>query len=113
MKKVTFIFSLAGVLLYCASQAAYSSDPEKVGASTCMGCHSDQVEAFKKNNLFPTAKDNIEEQQLAFGAASLSSFASFTPATSAKVILCFLSFGSIILAFDCPKENACIPAPLA
>ncbi|OGR54247.1 MAG: hypothetical protein A3I11_07200 [Elusimicrobia bacterium RIFCSPLOWO2_02_FULL_39_32] len=49
MKKVTFIFSLAGVLLYCASQAAYSSDPEKVGASTCMGCHSDQVEAFKKN----------------------------------------------------------------
>jgi len=33
------------------------------------------LEAFHKNNLFPTAKDNREEQQLAFGAASFSSFA--------------------------------------
>ena len=42
-----------------------------------------------------------------------SSLASLTPATSLNVTLLFLSFGSVILALDCPKVKACIPCPLA
>ncbi len=41
-----------------------------------------------------------------------SSFASFAPATSLKVILLPLSSGSIMRALLCPKVNACMPAPL-
>ncbi len=40
-----------------------------------------------------------------------SSFASLTPATSLKVTRSPLSSGYTTRAFDCPKVNACMPAP--
>ncbi len=50
--------------------------PEKVGATTCMACHSDQVEAFKKNahaEKFPAMKNIPFEEscETCHGAGSL------------------------------------------
>ena len=49
MKKMRVVSCMAGAFIYCMVQGVQADAPEKVGASTCMGCHADQGEAFKKN----------------------------------------------------------------